>query len=97
MISIANFYKKQMSSISMISSCNSKQLHNWLIGFNIVFAFFEIAWRTGAPDQQKQWQSSKATVYAGPKDRQSALILEIPIGQMLLQTHLQFKSVLVVS
>ena len=33
-------------------------------------AVFEIAWWTGAQDQQKQRRSSKATVYAGPKDQQ---------------------------
>ena len=34
---------------------------------------FEIAWWTGARDQQKQRRSSKTPVYAGPKDQQLVL------------------------
>ena len=34
---------------------------------------FEIAWWTGARDQQKQHRSSKTTVFAGPKDQQLVL------------------------
>ena len=36
-------------------------------------AVFEIAWWTGARDQQKQRRSSKTPVYAGPKDQQLVL------------------------
>ena len=36
-------------------------------------AVFEIAWWTGARDQQKQCRSSKTPVYAGPKDQQLVL------------------------
>ena len=34
---------------------------------------FEIAWWTGARDQQKQRRSSKTPAYAGPKDQQLVL------------------------
>ena len=34
---------------------------------------FEIAWWTGARDHDKQHRSSKATVFAGPKDQQLVL------------------------
>ena len=36
-------------------------------------AVFEIAWWTGARDQQKQRRSSKTPVNAGPKDQQLVL------------------------
>ena len=37
------------------------------------YTVFEIAWWTGARDQQKQCRSSKTPVYAGPKDQQLVL------------------------
>ena len=40
---------------------------------NCVISVFEIAWWTGARDQQKQCRSSKTPVYAGPKDQQLVL------------------------
>ena len=40
--------------------------HSWV-------TVFEIAWWTGARDQQKQRRSSKTPVYAGPKDQQLVL------------------------
>ena len=38
-----------------------------------IITVFEIAWWTGARDQQKQRRSSKTPVYAGPKDQQLVL------------------------
>ena len=40
---------------------------------NMISTVFEIAWWTGARDQQKQRRSSKTPVYAGPKDQQLVL------------------------
>ena len=39
----------------------------------VIATVFEIAWWTGARDQQKQRRSSKTPVYAGPKDQQLVL------------------------
>ena len=60
---------------------------------------FEIAWWTGARDQQKQRRSSKTPVYAGPKDQQLVLFLfffQILIAQILFKTHFKVQNSLVI-
>ena len=53
-----------------------------------MISVFEIAWWTGARDQQKQRWSSKTPVYAGPKDQQLVLFFffQIHIAQILFKT-----------
>ena len=62
-------------------------------------AVFEIAWWTGARDQQKQRRSSKTPVYAGPKDQQLVLFFffQIHIAQILFKTHFKVQNSLVIS
>ena len=59
---------------------------------------FEIAWWTGARDQQKQRRSSKSPVYAGPKDQQLVLVFFflIHIAQILFKTHFKVQNSLVI-
>ena len=63
-------------------------------------AVFEIAWWTGARDQQKQRRSSKTPVYAGPKDQQLVLFFfcffQIHIAQIMFKTHFKVQNSLVI-
>ena len=64
---------------------------------DIWIAVFEIAWWTGARDQQKQCRSSKTPVYAGPKDQQLlVLFFLIHIAQILFKTHFKVQNSLVI-
>ena len=55
---------------------------------------FEIAWWTGARDQQKQCRSSKAIMLVR-KTSNKFCFLEIHIAQILLQTHFKDQNSLV--
>ena len=58
---------------------------------------FEIAWWTGARDQQKQRRSSKTPVYAGPKDQLVFFFFFlIHIAQILFKTHFKVQNSLVI-
>ena len=58
------WWQKQVSQAGIFNIWIS----NWIPQNTL--AVFEIAWWTGARDQQKQCRSSKTPVYAGPKDQQ---------------------------
>ena len=62
-----------------------------LVSFNELTPVFQIAWWTGARDHQKQYRSSKTTVFAGPKDQQLC-VSEIPIAQIVFQTHFKARN-----
>ena len=59
--------------VEKILSSNLISLNSKLFMGNIEISVFEIAWWTGARDQQKQRRSSKTPVYAGPKEQQLVL------------------------
>ena len=76
------FDKSLLRMIGCQDDCpsNQHQVTCPVVLFLIVFCeiflqlpVFEIAWWTGARDQQKQHRSSKTTVFAGPKDQQLVL------------------------
>ena len=85
-------------------SCHSLHVHSrkyphypareiWPVSITV----FEIASWTGARDQQKQQQSSKTTVFAGPKHQQFKFcILEIHISPILFQTRFKVQNSLMI-
>ena len=71
-------------------------MRQW-IRSSLLKAVFEIAWWTGARDQQKQRRSNKTPVYAGPKGQQLVLFFfKIHIAQILFNTHFKVQNSLMI-